>query len=105
MEVLFMADINKKYTFEIDDGTKPYFFTNKFGEPIGEIHFFRDSRSIFWIAFLDVPDPQICFAILLDALLQHLADLVRGLVGVSEKKNSLSGNGCHRLIDKRPHGV
>ena len=41
-----MADINKKYTFEIDDGTKPYFFTNKFGEPIGEIHFRGGDISI-----------------------------------------------------------
>ena len=32
-----MAD--KKYTFEIDDGTKCYSFYNRFKQPIGEMHF------------------------------------------------------------------
>ena len=38
-----MAD---KYTFQIDDGTKRYEFTNKFGEPIGVMHFRGGDISI-----------------------------------------------------------
>ena len=38
-----MAD---KYTFQIDDGSKCYQFTNKFGEPIGEMHFRGGDISI-----------------------------------------------------------
>ena len=39
-----MAD---KYMFQIDDGTKCYQFTNKFGEPIGTMHFRGGDISIY----------------------------------------------------------
>ena len=41
-----MSELNKKTTFVIDDGTRCYTFTNKFGDVIGEMHFRGGDISI-----------------------------------------------------------